>query len=53
MIIKYSKVENDKFDWTELGERVVSGGLLKKKYSSQFDVSEFAAFFKKRRTPFF
>lgn len=53
MIIKYSKTENDAFDWTELGDRLVSGGILRKKHSSQFDVSEFVAFIKKEEHPSF
>lgn len=47
MITKYKKIERDDLDWNDLGERLVSGGLLKKKYSSQFDVSELVAFIKK------
>jgi hypothetical protein len=53
MIIKYSKIENEHFDWTDLGQRLVDGGLLKKKPSSQFDVPEFVSFIKKEEHPLF
>ena len=53
MITRFSKIENDQLDWTDLGERLVSGGLLKKKPVSHFDVPELVSFIKKEEHPNF